>query len=298
LKNRVILRYFWKSEDTTKQFLLSLLSNVSATRKTLLVSSVFLNRSIYIRALVYIWNKITAKRYNFSLALVRYNLAEPIKAIHVKNVWYTGENIRPPYDKNWDLLLTFENDETFNNNIFLPFWATTLGDNIEQAKIRQDQLLSTRNLQFKQKKFACAIISNPEPMRMRIIDEISKVGNVDLFGATFNKPISNKHDIVSEYYFNICFENDIYPNYVTEKLFESWNSGAVPIWWGFDEAGYINKKALINFYGTSLKSNLNHLVYLKENPLEILKISNEPILNKPYNYESLVIKINEYLKDD
>jgi hypothetical protein len=38
---------------------------------------------------------------------------------------------------------------------------------------------------------------------MRMIDEISKVGDVDLFGATFNKPINNKHEIVSEYYFNI-----------------------------------------------------------------------------------------------
>ena len=125
MKNRIIFRNFWKNEDTTKKFLFNLLSSVNNSKQTLVVSSVFLSRPIYIRVAVYLWNKIAFKKFKISLALARYNLASPIKKANVKNIWYTGENIRPPYDNDWDLLLTFEGDESCNKNLFLPFWAKT-----------------------------------------------------------------------------------------------------------------------------------------------------------------------------
>jgi hypothetical protein len=298
LKDRVILRNFWENEDTTKKFIFNLLSGANHSKNTLIVSSVFLRRPLYKRVAIYLYNRIAPKKFNFSLALARYNLASPIKKNNTKNIWYTGENIRPPYDTDWDLLLSFEVDESYKKNLFLPFWATTLGNNVYEAEEKQNQLLLPRNLQLKQKKFACAIIGNPEPMRMRIIDEISKVGNVDLFGTAFNKPIQDKNEIISEYYFNICFENDLYPNYVTEKLFDSWSSGAIPIWWGLDDFGYINDEAVINFYGTKFSTNMERLSYLKGNHLEILKIINKPILVKPFNYKMLLSKVNEYLNNE
>ena len=298
MKTRIVMRNFWKNDDTTKKFLFNLLSSVNYSKKTLAVSSVFLNRPFYIRVAIYLWNKIVLKRFRISLALVRYNLAYPIKKTNVKNIWYTGENIRPPYSADWDLLLSFESDESCAKNLFLPFWATTLGNSIHEAEKKQNQLLLPRNLQFKQKKFACAIIGNPEPMRMRIINEISKIGQVDLFGSTFNNPIQDKNHTVSEYHFNICFENDLYPNYVTEKLFDSWSSGAIPIWWGLDDFGFINDEAVINFYGKKLSHNLELLAYLKSNHHEILKIVNKPILSKPFDYKFLLSKVNEFLNNE
>ena len=44
----------------------------------------------------------------------------------------------------------------------------------------------------------------------------------------------------------LCFENDVYPGYVTEKPFEAWATGAVPLWRGSDPAGYLNPSAILN----------------------------------------------------
>jgi hypothetical protein len=43
-----------------------------------------------------------------------------------------------------------------------------------------------------------------------------------------------------------AFENDLFPGYVTEKAPEAWATGAIPLYWGSDPAGYLNQKALLN----------------------------------------------------
>ena len=45
--------------------------------------------------------------------------------------------------------------------------------------------------------------------------------------------VADKKEIMSRYYFSICYENarDI-PGYITEKLFDSFFAGCVPIYWG------------------------------------------------------------------
>ena len=192
-------------------------------------------------------------------------------------------------------MLSFENETRIKNNIFLPFWATTLGETIAIAEHKQNDYVLPRNLQFKKKKFACVVIGHPEPFRMRIINEISKIGRVDLYGSVFDNAVLDKNKVVSDYYFNICFENDLYPNYVTEKIFQSWEAGAVPIWWGLDQSGYLNENAFINFASGDIDSNLERLKLLLANPEEIMKLANLPILKRKYDYSFLISEINSIL---
>jgi hypothetical protein len=152
-----------------------------------------------------------------------------------------------------------------------------------------------RNLKFEKKKFACAVIGNPEPFRMRIIEKLSKIGQVDLYGSVFNKIITDKTKVVSGYYFNICFENDLYPNYITEKIFQSWDAGTVPIWWGLDNSGYINDNALINFASGSIDSNLEYIRSLLADPKDIVSLANLPILKRKYDYSLMISQINSIL---
>jgi hypothetical protein len=232
-------------------------------------------------------------RKKFNLA--KYNLASPTDPHKIKNIWYTGENFRPPYDEKWNLLLSFEDETQITNNVFLPFWATTFGETIKSAELKQDFYMMPRNLKFEKKKFACAVIGNPEPFRMRIIEKLSKIGQVDLYGSVFNKIITDKTKVVSEYYFNICFENDLYPNYITEKIFQSWDAGTVPIWWGLDNSGYINDNALINFASGSIDSNLEYIRSLLADPKDIVSLANLPILKRKYDYSLMISQINSIL---
>ncbi len=44
----------------------------------------------------------------------------------------------------------------------------------------------------------------------------------------------DKKEYLKQFQFNICSENSASPGYVTEKLFESFEAGAIPIYWGDD----------------------------------------------------------------
>lgn len=50
---------------------------------------------------------------------------------------------------------------------------------------------------------------------------------------SYRGPIQSKFDILRQYKFSICYENarDI-PGYITEKIFDSFFAGCIPVYWG------------------------------------------------------------------
>lgn len=88
----------------------------------------------------------------------------------------------------------------------------------------------------------------------------------DLFGTRWNNfgllknediPIIktlNPHAVedkiltLSNYKFSLCFENCTFPGYVTEKIFDCFFAGCIPIYWGApDVADYIPSEAYIDY---------------------------------------------------
>jgi hypothetical protein len=45
-------------------------------------------------------------------------------------------------------------------------------------------------------------------------------------------PVARKHDVLRQYRFSICYENAVFPGYITEKLFDCWFAGCVPVYLG------------------------------------------------------------------
>ena len=80
--------------------------------------------------------------------------------------------------------------------------------------------------------------------RVRALEFFSEYDEVDLYGARwdassapFVKKIwrgfaDDKPRTMSEYTFALCFENAIWPGYVTEKIFDSMAVGTIPVYWG------------------------------------------------------------------
>jgi hypothetical protein len=53
--------------------------------------------------------------------------------------------------------------------------------------------------------------------------------------------------VAKRYKYTMCFENDLYPGYVTEKLLQAYITGTVPIYWGdLGKDNAINRKCFIN----------------------------------------------------
>ena len=79
--------------------------------------------------------------------------------------------------------------------------------------------------------------------RVRALKFFSQYNEVDLYGgrwedaAPFVKKIwrgfaDDKPATMGDYTFALCFENAIWPDYVTEKIFDCMLVGTIPIYWG------------------------------------------------------------------
>ncbi|MDX2171359.1 MAG: glycosyltransferase family 10 [Deltaproteobacteria bacterium] len=179
---------------------------------------------------------------------------------HAKvSIWFTGENIRPPRGA-WDLRLSFDGDSTAPANRYLPLWWLLLpelllpsvprasGENRLGRTLTLDELSAPRVARrHGRERFACAFIGNPEPLRMRAVRALSSIGPVDVFGSVSGRWVEAKQDVARHYRFVLCFENSVAPGYVTEKAFDAWGTGAVPLWNGLDPHGFLNPAALINY---------------------------------------------------
>jgi hypothetical protein len=296
-KDKITFRNFWPGDDVTKLFIYNLLESANQCERNILVTSVFNNRNITKKAIYYYKNKFNLPITIDEKLASMYKIDKPVVKKDTLNVWYTGENLRPPHDDGWDLILSFETSKISPKHIYLPFWATRLGKNIQEAQINQNKFMTTRHLTDKRQNFACAVFNNPEPTRLKAIQEISKIRNVDLYGAIFDKRIEDKIRILNDYNFSVCFENDLYPGYITEKVFDAWAAGTVPIWWGIDNTGVLNKNAIINFADENFNSNIVKLKEILSNHELLISMRNEPLLNFAYNYDELFNSVQTILCD-
>jgi hypothetical protein len=65
-----------------------------------------------------------------------------------------------------------------------------------------------------------------------------------------NSPCECKDKLLtmSHYRFSLCFENCIFPGYVTEKIFDSFFAGAVPVYYGAPDIGdFVPEGCFIDF---------------------------------------------------
>ena len=119
------------------------------------------------------------------------------------------------------------------------------------------------------KKFCAAVISNSnnsDGFRLRFINELGKYKKVDMGGRYNNNVggrIINKINFLSSYKFSIAMENSQGDGYTSEKIFESYISGTIPIYYGnymIDEV--FNPKSYILIRGE--KDMLRKIEYIKE----------------------------------
>jgi hypothetical protein len=213
------------------------------------------------------------------------------------SIWYTGENRRPPVD-GYDLTLSFDLDTYGGTNTYLPLLyvrseafgpdAETEGFGLLGLPAPIEALHLPRAMETASRpKFACMILSNQEPTRMRMARALSEVGQVDLFGPAVGKRLANKALVACDYRYMICFENAFAPGYVTEKPLDAWILGCVPLWAGLDSAQILNPNAVWNLLDfTSMEAMVDAVAQLEDRPELINEITESPLLRRPADLES------------
>jgi len=217
------------------------------------------------------------------------------KRLAPTRVWFTGENIRVPHGQDFDYSLSYEQDPYTSSNTYFPLWYTHLDwfgkpefNHRVGKDVRADELMRPRSLSESKPKFACAFIGNPHPMRSRAIEALSMFGEVDVFGKAVGKPVKYKADIAKNYKYMICFENDLFPGYVTEKLLDAYLAETVPIYWGLLGGDKdINSKSFINLADfSSIAETIDQLHSVNKNQYE--EIYSEPFLVKKPSIQNLI----------
>jgi len=221
------------------------------------------------------------------------------KPFHAKRVFfYTGENIRPPVDERFDGFLSFDEDDFGGINTYCPLWYLDLGVGIPRYSARvgfiidAEKLLESRQIDFSSKsKFMCTFISNPEPNRIHALNVFRKYFDIDVYGPLAGRKVDSKIKIAKDYRYMMCFENDLYPGYVTEKPLEAYVCGTVPVYFGdLGKSGNINSKSLINLLDFDSVTNLAQ--YLKKiSDYEYSEIYKEPFLKKLPDFDKIGISL-------
>ena len=153
-------------------------------------------------------------------------------------------------------------------------------------KYIRDKLLTNPN----RKKFCAAVISNSKKFtsfRLKFIKELNKYKKVDMGGKYNNNVgfyVENKVIFLSSYKFSIAMENSEGEGYTSEKIFQSFISGTIPIYYGnylIDE--FINPKSFILIRNEKdIKSKIEY----------IKKIDNDDNLYKKILKENVIINYN------
>lgn len=104
-----------------------------------------------------------------------------------------------------------------------------------------------------ERDFCSLVLSNHDfrdPVFKVLYSRINEYKHITSGGKWNNNiggPVNDKLDFIKNYKFNLAIENADVDGYVTEKIFEPFVAGCVPIYWGnrwvkreFGEGGYIN----------------------------------------------------------
>jgi alpha(1,3/1,4) fucosyltransferase len=221
-----------------------------------------------------------------------------------KRVFYSGE----PWDTNkynFDYSLTYE--PKTEKNFQLPVWMFYIDwfnlnepDNVNNWHIPQNYLnLANPFIKKPKIKFCSFVFSRISDQRKNIVDVLNNINKVDSYGNLWgetpkNKSLKNgqyyKIDTISDYKFNIAFENIVKKGYVTEKLLQARIAGCIPIYSGdksvyevFDPDGFLNVTGMPNeqIYDEVQNINNNNVIYKSMINQKIF--INEPTMEDVYS---------------
>jgi hypothetical protein len=164
-----------------------------------------------------------------------------------------------------DYSISFDLGVNQNKHLRLPYWMELIDwshegiiGNINPRfgeLLSLDKLTKPLGVHFLQRPQTASFISSHllEP-RASLLNTLKNHMEVKCFGPYFDPTIKNHHasnfvkrEVISQFAFNLCPENAMYPGYYTEKIPEAFLAGALPITWADSNVSHdFNPRAFIN----------------------------------------------------
>lgn len=206
-------------------------------------------------------------------------------------LFFYGENLNrfPPYNddkllyETFDLIVGFKYTDLSKKQIRFPLWLMYYkyykyneNDNI----LTYIQNKYNENIK-KQKDIFATIVARHDTggQRTKICNELFKYGDIKapgIFGKntqSIGGTHTDKINYISRGTYNICPENSVYEGNFTEKIFQAFEGGTIPLYWaiGFPEPEIINKNKYC-FCNVNNKEELEKTIHhVCNNPNEYIK---------------------------
>ncbi|WRF30485.1 fucosyltransferase [Helicobacter pylori] len=244
---------------------------------------------------------------------------------NTKRVFYTGENESPNFNL-FDYAIGFDELDFRDRYLRMPLYydrlhhkAESVNDTTAPYKLKNNSLYALKkpSHHFKEnhpnlcavvndesdplkRGFASFVASNPNaPIRNAFYDALNSIEPVTGGGSvknTLGYNVKNKNEFLSQYKFNLCFENSQGYGYVTEKIIDAYFSHTIPIYWGSPSvAKDFNPKSFVNVHDfKDFDEAIDYIKYLHTHPNAYLDMLYENPLNtldgKAYFYQDLSFK--------
>ncbi|XP_053348927.1 4-galactosyl-N-acetylglucosaminide 3-alpha-L-fucosyltransferase 9-like [Clarias gariepinus] len=170
-----------------------------------------------------------------NIALDASNLPQDPRPPHQKWIWMNFESPSnapqiPGLDDLFNISLSYRKDA----DISMPYGSLVLHDH--PYKNFTDFVPAQKD------KLVCWIVSNynPEHRRLQYYTQLNKYIPIHVYGNMFENQVSEEEyeKIISSCKFYLSFENSVHKDYITEKLFNALDLGAVPIAFGPSRQNY------------------------------------------------------------
>jgi len=243
------------------------------------------------------------------------NLEQKLNSRKIKplTLFHTCESLRHDVFKT-DYSISFDLGVQNPNHLRLPYWMELVDWSHEgitgNTNPRYGELLSLQKMQaslgnaFLSRPQKAAMITSHllEPRKM-LFDAVDKSIGVQGFGSCFNHSIKNHHQsnfekraLLQEFAFNLCPENHLFPGYYTEKIPESFLSGALPLGWvDANVCADFNPGAFINLEPMAWE-NFESLTGLLQSKKYLESFCDQSLLLKQPSLEPAKVFIGEILK--
>ncbi|RDY77803.1 glycosyltransferase family 10 domain-containing protein [Helicobacter pylori] len=244
---------------------------------------------------------------------------------NTKRVFYTGENEVPNFNL-FDYAIGFDELDFRDRYLRMPLYydrlhhkAESVNDTTSPYKLKNNSLYALKkpSHHFKEnhpnlcavvndesdplkRGFASFVASNPNaPKRNAFYDALNSIEPVAGGGSvknTLGYNVKNKNEFLSQYKFNLCFENTQGYGYVTEKIIDAYFSHTIPIYWGSPSvAKDFNPKSFVNVHDfKDFDEAIDYIRYLHTHKNAYLDMLYENPLNsvngKAYFYQDLSFK--------
>ncbi|XP_062320893.1 4-galactosyl-N-acetylglucosaminide 3-alpha-L-fucosyltransferase 9-like [Osmerus eperlanus] len=160
------------------------------------------------------------------------NMPQNPRPLFQKWVWFNAES--PANSKRFpklDNLFNMTSNYRQDSSVPVPY-----GSLVEVTAVDKHFELPKKNT------LVCWIVSNWHPSfrRVEVYNELSKHVKVEAYGQHFGTYVNNENytKIISGCKFYLSFENSVFQDYITEKLYNAMSLGAVPVVLGPSRQNY------------------------------------------------------------